>query len=222
MIFTIFSAVRMRLSCSWKQLFAFGSTTEVKYKLFKQQSSCRVPILAWSSNRYWNGMGETITVQCMMQLGFTVVMWQCSEGTANFLAAEVTVWTRRSCQTVSPMAWKWGYGKWPDMEIYLQHWSPIFLYWYGSLWMLHLSNHTCIGLCRLNHSHAYLFYIIYDGTLGKCHKLYLLSQKNSHYTYSTDQDLFLLEICTTVYWRIPASQGSSTYRFANKVPYFSD
>jgi len=28
-------------------------------------------------------------------------------GTTNFLAAEVTVWTRRSCQAVSPMAWEW-------------------------------------------------------------------------------------------------------------------
>jgi len=46
--------------------------------------------------------------------------------------------------------------------------------------------------------------------------------KSSRYTYSTDQDLFLLEICTTVCWRVPASQGSSTYRFANKVPYYSD
>jgi len=30
MIFTILSAMRMGLSCSWKQLFAVGSTTEVK------------------------------------------------------------------------------------------------------------------------------------------------------------------------------------------------
>jgi len=29
-ILTIFPAVRMGLSCSWKQLFAVGSTTEVK------------------------------------------------------------------------------------------------------------------------------------------------------------------------------------------------
>ena len=28
---TIFPAVRMGLSCSWKQLFAVHSTTEVKY-----------------------------------------------------------------------------------------------------------------------------------------------------------------------------------------------
>ena len=122
------------------------------------------------------------------------------------------------------MAWDWGFGTWRDMEIYLQHWSPIFLCWYGSLWMLHLSNHTCIGLCRLNHSHAYLFYIIYDGTLWQMPQSYITFAftKNSHYTYSIDQDLFLLVIYTTVCWRVLASQGSSTYRFANKVPYFSN
>jgi len=30
-------------------------------------------------------------------------------GTANFQAAEVTVWTRGSCQAVSPTAWERGY-----------------------------------------------------------------------------------------------------------------
>ena len=30
-------------------------------------------------------------------------------GTTNFLAAEVRVWTHRSCQVVFPMAWEWGY-----------------------------------------------------------------------------------------------------------------
>jgi len=29
-------------------------------------------------------------------------------GTANFQAAEVTVWTRGSCQAVSPTAWERG------------------------------------------------------------------------------------------------------------------
>jgi len=28
--------------------------------------------------------------------------------TANFQAEEVTVWTRGSCQAVSPTAWEWG------------------------------------------------------------------------------------------------------------------
>jgi len=40
----------MGLSCLWKQLFAVGSTTEVKYKSFEQRSSCKVPTLAQSSN----------------------------------------------------------------------------------------------------------------------------------------------------------------------------
>ena len=34
----IFPVVRMGLFWSWKQLFAVGSTTEVKYKLFEQES----------------------------------------------------------------------------------------------------------------------------------------------------------------------------------------
>ena len=48
-----------------EQVFAVGSTTEVKYKSFDKQSSCRVPILARLSDHYWNGMGMTATVQCM-------------------------------------------------------------------------------------------------------------------------------------------------------------
>ena len=64
-----------------------------------------------SGDHCWNGMGVTVTVQCMMQLGFTVVMcmtfWNFI-GTANFLAAEVTVWTRWSCQAISPTAWEQG------------------------------------------------------------------------------------------------------------------
>ena len=78
-ILTIFPAVRMGLSCSWKQLFAVGSTTEVKQKSSEQRSSCKVPTLAWSRDRYWSGMGVTATVQCITQLGFTVVMWLRSE-----------------------------------------------------------------------------------------------------------------------------------------------
>ena len=53
-------------------------------------------------------MGVTATVQCIMQLGFTVVCdyvlkfdWYCFQ--------VVTVWTRRSCQAVSPTAWERGY-----------------------------------------------------------------------------------------------------------------
>ena len=44
----------------------------------------------------WNGL-DNVMVQCTMQLGFTVVMWQLLIGTANFLTSEVTIWTCRSC-----------------------------------------------------------------------------------------------------------------------------
>jgi len=67
-ILTIFPAVRMGLSCSWKQLFAVGSTTEVKSKSFEQRSSCKAPTLVRSSDRYWTGMDVTATVQCITQL----------------------------------------------------------------------------------------------------------------------------------------------------------
>ena len=130
---TIFPAVRMGLSCSRKQLFAVGSTTEVKFKSFKKQSSCRTPILVWSSDRYWNGMDVTATVQCIvyrarpisltywkLELGHREIGFHCCHvatfwniiGTANFLAVEATVWTHRSCQAVSPTAWEWGYVYW--------------------------------------------------------------------------------------------------------------
>ena len=100
-----FPAVRTGLSCSWKQLFAVGSTAEVKYKSFEKQSSCRMPILAQSSDRYWNGWAD-----CDSSLHDVVGFYCCHVtkfwnliGTANFLAAEVTVWTR---QAISPTAWE--------------------------------------------------------------------------------------------------------------------
>ena len=40
-----------------------------------------------------------------------VLLLSCDDiwfGTANFLAAEVTVWRRESCQAISPMAWEQG------------------------------------------------------------------------------------------------------------------
>ena len=191
--------------CFW---FYYWSEVQVVQTTIIMQSAY-TSVIEWSLLK-WNGcdrdspMHDAIGFYCSH-----VTMFWNFVGTANFPAAEVTVWTRRSWQTVSPMAWEWGYGKWPDMEIYLLHWSPKCLYWYGSLWILHLSNHTCIGLCRLNHSHAYLFYIIYDGTLWQMPQSYITFAftKNSHYTYSIDQDLFLLVIYTTVCWRVPASQG---------------
>ena len=38
-ILTIFPAVRMGLSCTWKQLFAVASATEVKYRSFGQKKN---------------------------------------------------------------------------------------------------------------------------------------------------------------------------------------
>jgi len=52
-ILTIFPAMRMRHSCLRKQLFAVGSTTEVKYKLFKKQSSFRAPLVYYCL-LYWS------------------------------------------------------------------------------------------------------------------------------------------------------------------------
>jgi len=92
----IFPAVRMLLSSSWKQLFAAGSSTfEAKQKSFKQKSSCRVPTLAQSSNRYWNGMGVmrrfNAWCNCILLLSCDKVLNLIC--TANFLASEETVWT---------------------------------------------------------------------------------------------------------------------------------
>jgi len=55
---------------------AVGSTTEEKYE---QKSSCRVPTLTRSSDRYWNGMSVATMFECMTQLGFTIDMWPHSE-----------------------------------------------------------------------------------------------------------------------------------------------
>ena len=115
----IFPAVGMGLSSSRKQLFPAGST--YVHVLLKWSTSCLNQIIqsaytAWSSNHYWNEMGVTMMFQCIMQLEYTctvrlscdVTMFWNLIGTANFLAAEVTVWIRRSCQAISPTAWEIG------------------------------------------------------------------------------------------------------------------
>ena len=97
-------------SYSWKRLFAAGSITEVKQKLFKQRSLCRVPTLVWSNNRYCNGMGVT-AMHDAIEFYYCHVTTNVLNliGTANFLAAEVTVWTCVSCQAISPTAWEQDY-----------------------------------------------------------------------------------------------------------------
>ena len=115
----IFPAVGMGLSSSRKQLFPAGST--YVHVLLKWSTSCLNQIIqsaytAWSSNHYWNEMGMTMMFQCIMQLEYTctvrlscdVTMFWNLIGTANFLAAEVTVWIRRSCQAISSTAWEIG------------------------------------------------------------------------------------------------------------------
>ena len=51
-VIQFFPAERMGLSCSWKQLFAVSSTTEVKRKSFKLISSCRASKLVQLSDCY--------------------------------------------------------------------------------------------------------------------------------------------------------------------------
>ena len=87
-------------------------TTEVKHKLFEPNHT--EAYTAWSSNHYRNEMGVAMMFQCIMQLEYTVrlscdvtMFWNLI-GIANFLAAEVTVWIRRSCQAISPTAWEIG------------------------------------------------------------------------------------------------------------------
>ena len=62
--------VRTWLYLLWKQLFAAGSVIEVKQKLCEQKSLYRVPTLARTSDRCWNGVGVTVTFQCMTQFHF--------------------------------------------------------------------------------------------------------------------------------------------------------
>ena len=72
-ILTIFPAMRMGLSCSWKQLFAVGSTTETKVfptKIVAQRaytSEIERSLLKWNGHDCDGSMDYTI-------MGFTVVM----------------------------------------------------------------------------------------------------------------------------------------------------
>ena len=90
------------------QLFAVRSTTEVKWKSFERGSSCKAPALARSSKLLkWNGR------DCNSSMHYAIGFYCCHVtafwnliGTANFQAAEVTVWTRGSSQAVCPTAWE--------------------------------------------------------------------------------------------------------------------
>jgi len=69
----------MGLSCSWKQLFAVGSTTEVKLKSFKQRSSCKAPTLGRSRNgRHCDDSMHNWVYCCHVTTFWNLI------GTANF------------------------------------------------------------------------------------------------------------------------------------------
>ena len=63
------SFIQLGVSCSWKQLFAAGST-EVKHRSFKQNGAECLRL----SDHSCNGIGTTAMFQHMMQLGFTIHM----------------------------------------------------------------------------------------------------------------------------------------------------
>ena len=62
-------------------------------------------LLKWNGHDCDGSMHYSIGFYCCHVTTF----WNLI-GTANFQAAEVTVWTCGSCQAVSPMAWERGYG----------------------------------------------------------------------------------------------------------------
>jgi len=76
-------------------------------------------------------------------------------------------------------------------------------------------------ICRLNHSHAYLFYIIYDGTQWLLLQSFIPSafMKNSHTVRSEFISPSNIHYCVE---RCLPPKGPVLYRFANKIPYFSD
>ena len=87
--------------------FAVGSTTEVNLDVVRTNfvvQSAYTSTIEWSLLK-WNGrdcdgsMHDAIGFYCCHVTTF----WNLT-GTANFQAAEITVWTR---QTLSPMAWEW-------------------------------------------------------------------------------------------------------------------
>jgi len=60
--------------------------------------------LKWNGHDCDSSMHDAIEFYC-----WHVTMFWNLIGTTSFQAAEVTVWTHRSCQAVSPTAWEWGY-----------------------------------------------------------------------------------------------------------------
>jgi len=110
-----------------------------RIKSFGQRSSCKAPTLAQYARSLlkWNGhdcdgsMHYAIGFYC-----YHVTMFWNLIGTANFQAAEVTVWTRGSCQTVSPTAWERGYRSNPDCKA-RQSWTTL------GMWVNLLCTKSC-------------------------------------------------------------------------------
>jgi len=119
-------------SYSWKQLFAAGSITEVKQKLFQQRSLCRVPTLVWLNNRYCNGMGVTAMLQCMMQLSFTIVMWRSDFNWYCQLSG-----SRSNSLNLCKLQGHFSYGLGTRLQVWMPcishiHWPP--LLWHPACW----------------------------------------------------------------------------------------
>jgi len=78
-VILIFQLPRTGLFCSWKQLFAAGSTINVKQKLFDQSQHAEpyTNKVEWSTQyAYCNRMGGTKIFQGSIT---TIVMWWCFE-----------------------------------------------------------------------------------------------------------------------------------------------
>ena len=75
-----------------------------------------VLLLKWNRSHSNNGsLHYTIGFYCCHVTTF----WNLI-GTANFQAAKITVWTRASCQAVSPMAWERGLFR---ASLFATHWG---------------------------------------------------------------------------------------------------
>ena len=94
-----FSSYENWLACSWKQLLLLV----LLLKRSTNKSSCRVPTLTRSSDRYWNGMGVTAMFECMTQLGFTIDMWPHSEIWLELSGSRSNNLNSLSCQAIFPM-----------------------------------------------------------------------------------------------------------------------
>ena len=66
-------------------------------------SAIKQPLLKWNGCYCDSSVGCAIGFYCHVTTFWNLI------GTANFQAEEVTVWSHRSCQVISPMAWERGW-----------------------------------------------------------------------------------------------------------------